>query len=79
LDLKLKELVKDWEPAAKVGGWLYLIGGIVVGAAAWVTTLQLAVASNSSAIKDLREQVRPIDLIRQDVRWIKKRLGGPDN
>ena len=75
----LKDFVNKWEPLAKLGGWLYAIVAALIGAAAWVTTTQLAVAANSSAIHELREQVKPIDVIRQDVRWIKKRLGGPSD
>lgn len=63
---------------AKLGGWIYVLLGALVGAAMWVTTIQISVASNASAIEGLREQVKPMEAIRQDVRWIKKRLGGPD-
>lgn len=76
--MSLKDLVKTWEPLARLGGWLYVILGLVVSAAAWVTTIQLAVAANSAAVRELKEQVRPIEVIREDVRWIKRRLGGPE-
>jgi hypothetical protein len=77
--MNLKQLSTKLEPVFKMGGWLYWCVGLIAAAAAWVTTTQLAVASNSEAVKDLRQQIRPIEQIRQDVRWIKKRLGGPDN
>lgn len=76
--MSLKNFVSKMEPAMKLGGWLYWILGLVVGAAVWLAGLQIAVAANAAAVKELKEQVRPIDVIRQDVRWIKKRLGGPD-
>jgi len=70
--------VKCWEPLAKLGGWIYVILGALFAAATWVATIQFAVAANSSDIRDLKRDVRPIEVIREDVRWIKKRLGGPD-
>ncbi|HVT12829.1 MAG TPA: hypothetical protein VHE55_11225 [Fimbriimonadaceae bacterium] len=76
--MSIKDLVSRWEPVAKLGGWLYVLLGGLVGAAMWVTTIQLSVAANTASIESLREQVKPIEAIRQDVRWIKKRLGGPD-
>ena len=79
IHMTIKDCVKKWEPLAKLGGWIYVIAGALTAAVAWVTTVQLAVATNSSDIRDLQEKVKPIDVIRQDVRWIKKRLGGPDN
>ena len=77
--MSIKDLVNRWEPLAKLGGWLYVILGGILATATWVTTTQLSVAANTTDIHDLQQQVRPIDTIRQDVRWIKKRLGGPDN
>jgi len=77
--MKLNEFVNQWEPLAKLGGWLYAIVAAIVAVVAWVTAVQIAVAANSADIHDLKSQVRPIEAIRQDVRWIKKRLGGPDN
>lgn len=75
--MNLKQLSSKLEPLFKIGGWLYWTVGLVAAAAAWATTIQLTVASNSEAVKDLRQQVQPIQEIRQDVRWIKNRLGGP--
>ena len=76
--MKLSNFVKRWEPLAKLGGWIYFILGVVAAAATWVATIQLSVAANTADIRDLKRDVRPIDAIREDVRWIKKRLGGPD-
>lgn len=77
--MNIRQMVKDCEPLAKLGGWLYLLLGLLVSAVVWVTTIQLSVAESSSSINDLRRDIKPLDAIRQDVRWIKKRLGGPDN
>jgi len=76
--MKLRNSIKAWEPLAKLGGWIYFILGAVAAAATWVATIQLSVAANTADIRDLKRDVRPIDAIREDVRWIKKRLGGPD-
>ena len=77
--MSIKDLVTRWEPIAKLGGWIYVILGGIAAAATWVASTQLSIAANTSDIHDLQQQVRPIESIRQDVRWIKKRLGGPDN
>ena len=42
-----------------------------IAAVVWLTSLQSAVAQNTKRIEGIEE-------IRQDVKWIKKRLGGPD-
>jgi len=76
--MNLKQFVTQCEPLAKLGGWLYIILGALVSAVVWITSIQLAVASHTGSIHELKDQVQPIQAIRQDVRWIKKRLGGPD-
>lgn len=75
----MKALVRRLEPFVRLGGWIYVIAAALVTAVTWVVTIQLAVGANASSVRELREQIRPIDRIRQDVRWIKKRLGGPDD
>ena len=77
--MSLKDFVGRWEPLAKLGGWLYVIVGLLAGVACWAASIQIAVAANTASIREIKEQIRPIDVIRQDVRWIKKRLGGPDD
>jgi len=76
--MKLNSFVRRWEPLAKLGGWIYVVLGALAAAATWVATIQISVAANTSDIRDLRDEVKPIEVIREDVKWIKKRLGGPD-
>jgi|GEM_PF-5874184 len=76
--MKLNSFVKRLDPLAMLGGWIYVILGALAAAATWVATIQLSVAANTTDIRDLKNDVKPIEVIREDVKWIKKRLGGPD-
>lgn len=75
---EIPRIVKEWSPVARLA---YLIVASLILSALWVEAIAEQVRQNTADIKDLKASLPMISddvkETRNDVKWLKNKLGGP--